>query len=74
MLMLRKAKQQGVHMNIIQVFKQFPTQESCIKHLEQSRWGDTLRCAYCGGDKVSRHSTKSRLIAYNVADVRSHLA
>ena len=42
-------------MNIIQIFKQFPTQESCINHLEKIRWGDTPRCVYCGGDKVSRH-------------------
>lgn len=35
-------------MNIIQIFKQFPTQESCIKHLEQKRWGDKPICVYCG--------------------------
>src|SRR4051812_49350150 len=35
-------------MNIIQVYRQFPTQESCIRHLEQVRWGDLPVCAYCG--------------------------
>lgn len=35
-------------MNIIQTYRQFPTQESCIKHLEKARWGDTPKCAYCG--------------------------
>lgn len=35
-------------MNIIEIFRKFPTQESCIKHLEQARWGDTPVCAYCG--------------------------
>jgi transposase-like protein len=34
-------------MNIIQVFKKFPTQESCIEYLEQKRWGDTPICPYC---------------------------
>lgn len=35
-------------MNIIEIFRQFPTQEACIKHLEKARWGDTPVCAYCG--------------------------
>jgi transposase-like protein len=35
-------------MNIIQVYRQFPTQESCIRHLEKVRWGDIPVCAYCG--------------------------
>jgi len=34
-------------MNIIQVFKKLPTQESCIEYLEQKRWGDTPICPYC---------------------------
>lgn len=34
-------------MNIIQIFQKFPTQESCIKHLEKARWGDVPVCAYC---------------------------
>lgn len=39
-------------MNIIQIYRQFPTQESCIAHLEKSRWGDTPVCAYCGSDNT----------------------
>ena len=35
-------------MNIVQIYRQFPTQEACIKHLEKARWGDTPACAYCG--------------------------
>lgn len=34
-------------MNIVQVYRRFPTQESCIKHLEQARWGDEPMCPYC---------------------------
>ncbi len=34
-------------MNIIQIFKQFPTQESCIKHLELARWKGDPICPYC---------------------------
>ena len=35
-------------MNIIQIFQKFPTQESCIRHLEKMRWGDKPVCVYCG--------------------------
>lgn len=34
-------------MNIIQVYKQFPTQADCIKHLENVRWNGTPVCPYC---------------------------
>ena len=34
-------------MNIITVFERFPTQVDCIKHLENSRWGDQVTCPYC---------------------------
>jgi transposase-like protein len=40
-------------MNIISIFRQFPTQESCIKHLEQARWGNNPICPYCGSDKTN---------------------
>lgn len=39
-------------MNIIQIYKRFPTHEDCIKHLEQVRWNGKPTCPYC-------HSTKS---------------
>lgn len=34
-------------MNIIQVYKQFPTQQDCIKHLEKVRWNNVPTCPYC---------------------------
>lgn len=34
-------------MNLIQIYKQFPDQESCIKHLEQVRWKGEPVCPYC---------------------------
>ncbi len=39
-------------MNIIQIFEKFPTQESCISHLEKARWGDAPVCVYCGKDNT----------------------
>ena len=41
-------------MNIIQIFQQFPTQESCIKHLESIRWPNGPICPYCKS-KSNRH-------------------
>ena len=40
-------------MNIIQIFKQFPTQESCVKHLEKIRWGDKPICVYCSSTNTN---------------------
>lgn len=40
-------------MNIVQIFKQFPTQKSCIKHLEKLRWGKTPTCVYCGSTNTN---------------------
>ena len=34
-------------MNIVEIFELFPTQESCIKHLEEARWVGTPVCPYC---------------------------
>ena len=35
-------------MNIIQIYKQFPTHEDCLAHLEKVRWAGTPACPYCG--------------------------
>jgi transposase-like protein len=34
--------------NIIQIYKQFPTEDACIDHLEKVRWNGTPKCPYCG--------------------------
>jgi transposase-like protein len=47
-------------MNIIQIFKQFPTQESCIKYLEEKRWHGEPVCPYCGSKRISSHAEKER--------------
>lgn len=38
-------------MNIIQVYKQFPTDENCLAHLEQVRWNNEPTCPYCNSKK-----------------------
>src|ERR1035437_8159842 len=40
-------------MNIIQVYKQFPTHEDCIKHLENVRWNNEPICPYCNSKNQS---------------------
>jgi transposase-like protein len=43
-------------MNLIEIFKKFPNQEACIKHLELKRWkGEKAICTYCGSSKTSKH-------------------
>ncbi|MDE0686906.1 MAG: IS1595 family transposase [Candidatus Poribacteria bacterium] len=40
-------------MDLLQVMQRFPTQESCIEHLEKIRWGDTPHCPHCGSISVA---------------------
>ena len=41
------------YMNIIQIFQKFPTQESCVRHLEKMRWEDKPVCVYCGSTNTN---------------------
>lgn len=47
-------------MNIIQVYKQYPTQESCLKHLEAVRWNGKPQCPYCKSLKVTALAKEQR--------------
>lgn len=38
-------------MNIIEIFKRFPTEADCIEYLEQIRWQGTPICPYCNSDR-----------------------
>jgi transposase-like protein len=47
-------------MNLIDVVKQFPTDDECLKYIEQMRWPDgVVRCPVCGVDRISRIIRKS---------------
>ena len=50
-------------MNIIDVFQQFPTQESCIAHLERARWPEGTRCPYCDSTRTARLQHRHRCYA-----------
>lgn len=60
-------------MNLLEVMKRFPDQESCIEHLEKVRWGDTPQCPHCGSKRVnSRHEKDQNLIGrYNCQDCKA---
>lgn len=34
-------------MNIIEIYRTYPTQDDCLKHIEQIRWKGTPICPYC---------------------------
>lgn len=45
-------------MNVISIYKKFPTDFDCIKHLESIRWKDKVTCAYCGSTHTGTHNVK----------------
>jgi transposase-like protein len=59
-------------MNIIQIYKQFPTHEDCLTHLEKVRWAGTPACLYCGSinstplKKEHRHHCNDCNTSYSV--------
>lgn len=59
-------------MNIITIFDQFPNQEACIAHLEQTRWKGTPQCPYCNSKKQTpcneshRHHCNNCNTSYSV--------
>lgn len=40
-------------MNIISVYRKYPTKESCLKHLEVVRWKGEVKCPYCTSKRVT---------------------
>lgn len=59
-------------MNIISIYRQFPTHEACLRHLEMIRWGDTPQCPYCKSQKSTplpkeyRHHCNNCNTSYSV--------
>lgn len=47
-------------MNIIEVYKRFPTQDSCLKHLELVRWNNKPACPYCKSTSNTAMPNESR--------------
>lgn len=58
-------------MNLITVFQQFPTHESCIDHLESVRWGEIPACPLCGSVTVARKADGHRVGRWNCHGCKS---
>jgi len=51
---------EGRTVNLIDVTKQFPTDEDCLKYIENMRWPDgVVRCPVCGCGRISRVTRQS---------------
>lgn len=57
-------------MDLLQVIERFPTQESCVEHLEKIRWGDTPCCPHCDSTSVGKRTESEigRIGRYNCHD------
>lgn len=47
-------------MNIVQIYKRFPTEADCITHLERVRWNGTPVCPYCKSTNTTRIKSEQR--------------
>lgn len=47
-------------MNIVQVYRLFPTEADCILHIERVRWQGKPLCPYCGSDRSTPMPKESR--------------
>ena len=52
-------------MDLIEVFEKFPTQDACLTHLENVRWGDEPECPFCRSDRVARKADGQRVGRWN---------
>lgn len=55
-------------MNLISMFREFPTQASCIAHLESVRWPVKTSCPGCGSVRVGRKKENNRVGRWNCHD------
>jgi len=47
-------------MNIIQIYRKFPTPDSCLAHIEKVRWSGKPICPYCGSKKITPMKNQHR--------------
>src|ERR1022692_2102941 len=48
-------------MNLIDVTKQFGTQEACVNYMEALRWPEGVTCLQCDSPKVTRLKTNDTM-------------
>ena len=47
-------------MTVQEIYKRFPTQQDCLKHLESLRWNNTPACPTCGSTNVTQFKNELR--------------
>ncbi len=47
-------------MNIIQIYKRFPTEKDCVEYLEHVRWNGIPQCPYCNSRRTTSLPKESR--------------
>jgi transposase-like protein len=47
-------------MNIVKIYETFPTEEHCIKHIENVRWHGKATCTYCKSTNITPLPKESR--------------
>ncbi len=47
-------------MDIVEIYKRFPTEEDCIRHLENIRWNGKPACPYCRSQNTSPSPREQR--------------
>jgi len=52
-------------MNLVEITERFPTELSCIEYAEKIRFGDTIKCAYCGSTNLSKRNKDLRHLCLN---------
>ena len=51
-------------MNMIELLEKYPTHEKAVEILEKMRWGDKIKCAYCGSDNTNTYMARGRRVHY----------
>jgi transposase-like protein len=49
----REITEKGEIMNIIQIYKKFPTEKDCLEYIEKIKWNGKAICPYCESEKNS---------------------
>ena len=52
-------------MNLFNIMEHFSTHESCIKHLENIRWGEQPVCPHCESERVARKREAGKIGRWN---------
>lgn len=52
-------------MNLVEIFKQFPTQKECIDYLENLKWKGEPTCPYCKSKKHHSYPSEFRHYCHN---------